>query len=238
MEEPPPKFFRLAPGREVRLRNAYFITCDEVVKDDVGPRRRAALHVRPRARAAATRPTAGGRRRRSTGSRPRTPSRPRSGSTTTCSRGPTRAPTGDLFADLNPASETIVRGAMLEPALAEVRAGRDRPVRAAGLLRAGPGLAAGGARLQPDADAQGHAGRRSRRRAASRHRRIKPSLASGQAVRRLTLDQEIEGSNPSSPASYTTGSGPGTAYTTSGDFVRHEQGVDSNKEPRDAAKFT
>ena len=34
-------------------------------------------------------------------------------------------------------------------------------------------------------------------------------LASGQAVRRLTLDQEIEGSNPSSPASYPTGSGPG-----------------------------
>ena len=33
MEEPPRKFFRLAPGREVRLRYAYFITCDEVVKD-------------------------------------------------------------------------------------------------------------------------------------------------------------------------------------------------------------
>ena len=33
MEEPPRKFFRLAPGREVRLRYAYFITCNEVVKD-------------------------------------------------------------------------------------------------------------------------------------------------------------------------------------------------------------
>lgn len=33
MEEPPKKFFRLAPGREVRLRYAYFITCKEVVKD-------------------------------------------------------------------------------------------------------------------------------------------------------------------------------------------------------------
>ncbi|MBT8399230.1 MAG: glutamine--tRNA ligase/YqeY domain fusion protein, partial [Rhodothermia bacterium] len=32
-EDPPKKFFRLAPGREVRLRYAYFITCDEVVKD-------------------------------------------------------------------------------------------------------------------------------------------------------------------------------------------------------------
>ena len=36
MEEPPKKFFRLAPGREVRLRYAYFITCNEVVKDDNG----------------------------------------------------------------------------------------------------------------------------------------------------------------------------------------------------------
>ena len=36
MEEPVKKFFRLAPGREVRLRYAYFITCDEVIKDDSG----------------------------------------------------------------------------------------------------------------------------------------------------------------------------------------------------------
>ena len=33
MEDPPKDFFRLAPGREVRLRHAYFIRCDEVVKD-------------------------------------------------------------------------------------------------------------------------------------------------------------------------------------------------------------
>lgn len=36
MEEPPKKFFRLAPGREVRLRYAYFVTCTDVVKDDEG----------------------------------------------------------------------------------------------------------------------------------------------------------------------------------------------------------
>ncbi len=34
MEDPPKKFFRLAPGREVRLRYAYYITCDEVIKDE------------------------------------------------------------------------------------------------------------------------------------------------------------------------------------------------------------
>ena len=36
MEDPPRKFFRLAPGREVRLRYAFFITCTEVVKDEAG----------------------------------------------------------------------------------------------------------------------------------------------------------------------------------------------------------
>jgi glutaminyl-tRNA synthetase len=33
MEDPPKNFYRLAPGREVRLKNAYYIRCDEVVKD-------------------------------------------------------------------------------------------------------------------------------------------------------------------------------------------------------------
>ena len=36
LEEPPKKFYRLAPGREVRLRYAYFVTCTDVVKDDQG----------------------------------------------------------------------------------------------------------------------------------------------------------------------------------------------------------
>jgi len=36
MEEPAKKFFRLAPGREVRLRYAYYVTCTDVVKDSSG----------------------------------------------------------------------------------------------------------------------------------------------------------------------------------------------------------
>jgi glutaminyl-tRNA synthetase len=36
MEDPPKKFYRLAPGREVRLRYAYFITCTDVIKDNEG----------------------------------------------------------------------------------------------------------------------------------------------------------------------------------------------------------
>jgi glutaminyl-tRNA synthetase len=36
LEEPPKKFFRLAPGREVRLRGTYFLTCQRAVKNDAG----------------------------------------------------------------------------------------------------------------------------------------------------------------------------------------------------------
>jgi glutaminyl-tRNA synthetase len=36
MADPPKKFFRLAPGREVRLRNAYLVTCKDVVRDAGG----------------------------------------------------------------------------------------------------------------------------------------------------------------------------------------------------------
>ena len=36
MENPPKKYFRLSPGKEVRLRYAYLIKCDEVIKDDNG----------------------------------------------------------------------------------------------------------------------------------------------------------------------------------------------------------
>ena len=36
MEEPPAKFHRLAPGKEVRLRSAYYITCNEVIKNEDG----------------------------------------------------------------------------------------------------------------------------------------------------------------------------------------------------------
>jgi glutaminyl-tRNA synthetase len=36
LEDPPKKFFRLAPGREVRLRNAYLVTCTRAIKDATG----------------------------------------------------------------------------------------------------------------------------------------------------------------------------------------------------------
>jgi glutaminyl-tRNA synthetase len=75
-EVPPPKYYRLSPGKEVRLRNAYFITAK---KSTVLMIRRAA---------AASRPTAARSNRPCTGSPPPTPSLPKSASTTSSSQSP------------------------------------------------------------------------------------------------------------------------------------------------------
>jgi glutaminyl-tRNA synthetase len=122
MEEPTPKFFRLAPGREVRLRNAYFVTCQEVVKGDDGAVSELRCTYDPATRGG---DAPDGRRPKATlhwvSAAHAVPaevrlydhlfSRPDPGSG------------GDLFADLNPASERIVDGAMLEASLAELPVG-------------------------------------------------------------------------------------------------------------------
>jgi glutaminyl-tRNA synthetase len=121
-EDPPPKFFRLAPGREVRLRNAYFVTCDEVVKDADGRIVELRCTYDPATRGG---DAPDGRRPKATlhwvSAGAAIPaeirlydhlfSRPDPGAD------------GDLFADLNPASETILAGAMLEPSLAHAAVG-------------------------------------------------------------------------------------------------------------------
>ena len=92
MENPPKKFFRLAPGREVRLRYAYFITCREVVKNAAGDGSRTALHLRsgdPR-RQRAGRPQGAGDAALGVGKA--FACRPRCGSTIRCSRAPIRTP--------------------------------------------------------------------------------------------------------------------------------------------------
>ena len=122
LEEPPPKFFRLAPGREVRLRNAYFITCQEVVKDEAG----RVLELR----CTYDRATRGGDS--PDGRRPKATLHWVSATRAVPAEirlyghlfsRPDPGADGDLFADLDPASQTIVHGAMLEPALAETRPG-------------------------------------------------------------------------------------------------------------------
>ena len=121
-EVPPPKFFRLAPGREVRLRNAYFVTCTEVVKDADGRVVELRCTYDPATRGG---DSPDGRRPKATlhwvSAEHAVPAEVRLYDHLFIRPDP--GADGDLFADLNPSSETIVTGAMLEPALAEAVAG-------------------------------------------------------------------------------------------------------------------
>ena len=122
MEEPPPKFFRLAPGREVRLRSAYFITCREVVKDPEGRVVELRCTHDPATRGG---DAPDGRRPKATlhwvSATQALPAEVRLYDHLFSRPDPGGA--GDLLVDLNPTSERIVRGAMLEPALAETPIG-------------------------------------------------------------------------------------------------------------------
>ena len=121
-EVPPPKFFRLAPGREVRLRNAYFVTCTDVLKDDDGRVVELRCTYDPATRGG---DSPDGRRPKATlhwvSAEHAIPAEVRLYDHLFTRPDP--GVDGDLLADLNPGSETIVQGAMLEPALAEARAG-------------------------------------------------------------------------------------------------------------------
>ncbi len=91
-EDPPKKFFRLSPGREIRLKHAYYIRCDEVVKDAAGRASRNCAAPTTPSRAAAGPRTAARCWAPRTGCRPPTPWTPRCGCTTSCSPCPTRPP--------------------------------------------------------------------------------------------------------------------------------------------------
>ena len=92
MEEPAKKFFRLAPGREVRLRYAYLITCREVVKDAAGEVSLLRCTYDPATRGGDA-PTGARSGAPCTGSRRRTRCPPRCDCTITCSPGRSRART-------------------------------------------------------------------------------------------------------------------------------------------------
>jgi glutaminyl-tRNA synthetase len=123
LEEPPPKFFRLAPGREVRLRAAYFVTCTDVVKDDAGRVVELRCTYDPATRGG---DAPDGRRPKATlhwlSAAHALPAEVRLYDH--LFRLPDPGAGGDLFADLNPASETVVRGAFVEPSLADATVGQ------------------------------------------------------------------------------------------------------------------
>jgi len=120
-EDPAPRFFRLAPGREVRLRSAYFITCREAVKDAAGTVVELRCTYDPATRGG---DAPDGRRPKATlhwvSARQAVPaqirlydhlfSRPDPGAD------------GDLLDDLSPSSEVVVEG-YVEPSLADAPVG-------------------------------------------------------------------------------------------------------------------
>ena len=123
MEEPPPKFFRLAPGREVRLRSAYFVTCTEVVKDGAGRVVELRCTYDPATRGG---DAPDGRRPKATlhwlAAEQALPAEVRLYGHLFAPPDP-GAGGRDLFADLNPDSETVLTDCRVERSLAEVPAG-------------------------------------------------------------------------------------------------------------------
>ncbi len=123
MEQPAPKFFRLAPGREVRLRSAYFVTCTSVVKDEAGNVVELRCTYDPATRGG---DSPDGRRPKATlhwvSAAHAVPAEVRLYDHL-FSRPDPGADGRDLFEDLNPASETVLHGALVEPALAGAVAG-------------------------------------------------------------------------------------------------------------------
>jgi glutaminyl-tRNA synthetase len=122
MEEPPAKFFRLAPGREVRLRSAYFVTCREVVKDAAGEIVELRCTYDPATRGG---DSPDGRRPKATlhwiSAAHAMPAEVRLYDHLFTRPDP--GADGDLFADLNPDSEKVLTGCMVEPSLADVPVG-------------------------------------------------------------------------------------------------------------------
>jgi glutaminyl-tRNA synthetase len=122
MEEPAPKFFRLAPGREVRLRSAYFITCTAVVKDATGRVTELRCSYDPATRGGAS---PDGRRPKATlhwvSAAHAVPAEVRLYQHLFRSEDP--AAQEDLFGDIDPASETVITDARLEPSLADLPVG-------------------------------------------------------------------------------------------------------------------
>lgn len=120
MEDPPKKFFRLSPGKEVRLKGAFIIKCEGVVKDDSGQITRLYCSYDPETRSGGP---ASGRKVRGTlhwlSARHAVPAQVRLYEHLFSVEDPeSDEDGGDFVAKLNPNSKEILDGALVEPDLA------------------------------------------------------------------------------------------------------------------------
>ena len=124
MEDPPKKFFRLSPGREVRLRYAYFVTCQSVVKNAAGEITELRCSYDPATRGG---DAPDGRKVKGTlhwvSARHAVPAEVRLYGTLFTEEVPDPNAPGGLGAALSPHSLSVVEAAWLEPALATASAG-------------------------------------------------------------------------------------------------------------------
>ncbi len=126
MEDPPRKFYRLAPGREVRLRYAYFVTCTGIDKDpDSGEIREVRCRYDPATRGG---DAPDGRKVKSTlhwvSAAHALPAELRLYDRLFDREDPMKTVEGEDFtANLNPASVEILRDAVVEPSLASAEEG-------------------------------------------------------------------------------------------------------------------
>ena len=122
MENPPKKFFRLSPGKEVRLRYAYFITCQSVVKDAAGEVRELRCTYDPATKGGNA---PDGRKVQATlhwvAAQASIPAEVRIYNPLFTRPDPGAG--GDFLADLNPTSLEVLAEARLEPELAKAQPG-------------------------------------------------------------------------------------------------------------------
>jgi glutaminyl-tRNA synthetase len=145
MEDPPKKFFRLAPGREVRLRCAYFIKCTDVVKDAAGRIIELRCTYDPATRGG---DSPDGRRVKATlhwvSAAHALPIEVRLYDRLFSIEDPEQAPDGETFlANLNPDSLEVLRDCRAEPSLATAVAGDRFQFERLGYFCVDPDSAAG-----------------------------------------------------------------------------------------------
>lgn len=125
MEDPPGKFFRLAPGREVRLLKAYYITCSDVIKDEAGNVVELRCSYDPESRGGRT---PDGRKVKGTlhwvSAQHAVPAEVRLYELLSTKENPREVEPGKDFTNyINPDSLQVLKGCLVEPSLAKARPG-------------------------------------------------------------------------------------------------------------------